>query len=274
MTTPDQITEEDLQDYLDDRLSDQRRGEVAAYLSENPAKAAEIEALRFQDDALRSLGASILEEPVPERLTAVLRSASETEPPPRPVVPPPAPSSGHHFRFVEVAAALFIFVLGGAVGWVGNGQMQRGPSELEMVLSDSSFAFATLMNNEDNIYDFGPDQGEQLKAAAQRIFKRAINLPDLTEVGLNYRGARILPNARRQVAYFLFQDESGRQISITIWPSSLPANPSVVTSKTDQVQARYWLSENLGYAVMGPADDSILDAITEEVYAFYQDPSS
>ena len=272
MTVPDHVTEEELHDYIDDRLSDRRRAEVAAYLSAHPAKAAEVEALRLQDDALRSLGASVLEEPVPQRLTAVLRSAGETIEH-TPHVPPPS-KAGHSFRLVEIAAALFIFVLGGAVGWAGHGQLQRGPSELDMILSESTFTFTALTSDQDDFWSFGPDQDEQFTTVAERIFKRPIGRPDLSEVGLNYTGARILPNSRRLVGYFIFQNEDGSRVSISVWPSELPPNPSINVRKSEDIQTRYWLGENLGYAVIGGVDDSILDKVTDRVFEYYQASSS
>lgn len=275
MTAPEQITEEDLQDYLDDRLKDRRRADVAAYLAKNPSKAAEIEALRLQDDALRGLGAEILEEPVPQRLTAVLRSAGapSQQMPPHQMPHPAVHGQGHSFRLVEIAAALFIFVLGGAVGWGGHSQLQRGPSDVDVVLADASFAFATFASDEKELVDFGPDQDEELASFSQRVFSRSIGRPDLSDLGLNYRGARILPNARRLIGYFLFQNDSGVRVSITIWPSTLPPNRNVIASRMDDVQARFWLEENLGFAVMGQGDDSFLDKVTEEVFAYYQKPA-
>jgi anti-sigma factor RsiW len=271
VTTPDEFTEQDFQDYLDNRLPDRRRAEVAAYLSRNPGKAAEIEALRLQDDALRALGAQILEEPVPEKLTAVLDAARERQ---EDVPPKPVHRHWHPSRLVEIAAALFIFVLGGAVGWGGHSQLDRGPSETDLILSNASFAFAAFANDPGGVLTFGPDQDEELTSASEQIFKRPITRPDLSELGFDYRGARILPNERRLVGYFLFQDERGTRVSITIWPSSLPPNPNIISSQMDDVQARFWLEDQLGFAVMSGADNKALDQVAEQVFSFYQEPPS
>ena len=270
MTAPRCITDEDLQDYLDDRLSDRRRGEVAEFLAQNPAKSAEIEALRLQDDSLRSLGAEILEEPVPQRLSAVLHAAKEE------AIAAQSRSSGYRVRrsflFVEIAAALVIFVLGGVVGWAGHDQLRRGPSEIDLILSNATFAFSTFANDEDHFLNFSPEQDDELMTASERIFNRRISRPDLTELGFSYSGARILPGERRLVGYLLFRDEAGGRLSITVWPSALPPNPSIVASQMEDIQARFWLENNLGFAVMGQTDGQILDEVTEQVFSFYRNP--
>lgn len=271
MTAPDQFTENDFQDYLDNRLNDRRRAEVAAYLARNPAKAAEIEALRLQDDALRALGAEILEEPVPQELASVLESARQR---PQEVPHATAHRHWHPSRLVEIAAALFIFVLGGVVGWGGHSQLQRGPSETDLILSNASFAFAAFANDPAGVLSFGPDQDAEFTSAAERIFKKPIGRPDLSELGFDYRGARILPNERRFVGYFLFQDQSGARISITIWPSTLPPDPNVISSQMDDIEARFWLEDKLGFAVMGGAGNAVLDKVTKQVFNYYQQAKS
>jgi len=68
-----EVTTLDLQDYLDGCLSAERRVEVEAFLARNPQSAAEIVALRSQAMALRRLGASILDEPIPDQLLDLVR---------------------------------------------------------------------------------------------------------------------------------------------------------------------------------------------------------
>ena len=67
-----QISDEEIQEYLDGRLTPVLRAKVAAYLRATPSKAAEVEAMRLQDGQLRYLGRWILEEPIPERLLKAL----------------------------------------------------------------------------------------------------------------------------------------------------------------------------------------------------------
>jgi anti-sigma factor RsiW len=42
----------------------------------------------------------------------------------------------------------------------------------------------------------------------------------------------------------------------------------------DDVQARFWLEDQLGFAVMSGADNKALDQVAEQVFSFYQEPPS
>jgi anti-sigma factor RsiW len=70
---PETVSEEEIQEYIDGRLSAHRRSEVEAYLALRPERAAEVHALLRQQEALRRLGQEILNEPIPERLQDILR---------------------------------------------------------------------------------------------------------------------------------------------------------------------------------------------------------
>jgi len=69
---PYQATNEDLEAYIDGLLDAERTAEIEAQLRRDPKLAEMVRAMRFQNDALRCLGADILKEPIPERLRAVV----------------------------------------------------------------------------------------------------------------------------------------------------------------------------------------------------------
>ena len=67
------ISPADLQDYVEGRLSAERHSVVEAFLASNPDSAAQVAALRAQADVLKHLGEDILDEPIPEKLSEILR---------------------------------------------------------------------------------------------------------------------------------------------------------------------------------------------------------
>jgi len=73
MGFPEAVSEDEIQEYIDGRLSTSRRKEVEAYLAAHPERAAEVQALLRQQEALRRLGQDILNEPIPARFQEILR---------------------------------------------------------------------------------------------------------------------------------------------------------------------------------------------------------
>lgn len=72
MTLSPPITEDDIEDYIADRLGHDRRRAVDQFLLADPQRREEVEALIVQQDALRQMGADLLEEPVPQRFLKLL----------------------------------------------------------------------------------------------------------------------------------------------------------------------------------------------------------
>lgn len=70
---PKQVSADDLQDFIEGRLSVERRGEVEAYLSAHPAESRRVAILREQAGRLRRLGNEMLVEPVPAQFLDILK---------------------------------------------------------------------------------------------------------------------------------------------------------------------------------------------------------
>ena len=97
------IGELDLGAYLDGALTPERRAEVERHLALHPAEAAQLAEDRRIGEALRRAYDPVLSEPVPERLRrAAERRATWPE------------------QVRRIAAALLLFALGSAAGWVAR----------------------------------------------------------------------------------------------------------------------------------------------------------
>lgn len=263
------LNDELLLDYLDENLDQDRRAEVAALLQRDPEKAAELSALRLQDDALRSLGSDILAEPVPDRLRDLLHRRTEAR------THGPAVARGLRRGralgpWVNMAAALFIFVLGALSGWFGRSGLEDTKSELQAFLGDSASGFAYYTSFDTFTPEFSPDQDDRLTAALERLFSRAIPRPDFGEQGFKYVGARLSPGMQRRAGYFFYEGADGTRISVVVWPSDGPANPVPVAGQFNDVSTRFWSGHGLGFAVMGSGENLSLDPVAESAARYYQ----
>jgi anti-sigma factor RsiW len=67
------VSLDDLQDYIEGRLTDGEVARVEAYLRAHPAKHAQVEAMKRQASRLRKLGEDILSEPIPSQFLDILK---------------------------------------------------------------------------------------------------------------------------------------------------------------------------------------------------------
>lgn len=70
---------DDLWDYLDDRLSDQRRAEIDAAIKEDPSLLDILSKIRAHHEILSRTGEDVLNEEVPERLRRIVEDARSAD---------------------------------------------------------------------------------------------------------------------------------------------------------------------------------------------------
>ncbi len=284
MASTNKILDEDLQEYLDGRLEGIRLYRVIAYLRAHPMKAATVGDMRRQDEMLRLLGRETLDEPIPARLTAILKNSEATQETARPaaanqegqrppaaaaaVVPVPAKSWG---RLIEALAASLIFIVGALSGWGVNVYLTpKPPSEMDLVLSETAYAFSVFSSDGNYDLPYAPDRYDEFSAAAEKVFSRTIPRPDFSADGYEYTGARIAPAMSRNVGYLFYQSPKGDRISVVFWASKMDPDRMPISRMLGKVAARAWREQGFGFAILGGGSGDILDQVTKNAIAYYE----
>jgi anti-sigma factor RsiW len=272
-------TDEELGEYADGGLSGRRRAEIEAWLLADPQKALEIERLRRLNDALKGLGEEILEEPVPDRLRDVVRRVEGGTPgdpggrdggSPAPGPTTPRGLRGRAWpRFIEAAAVVAVFALGGVIGWSLRPHLDHGRPQVDDMLVDASRAYAFYDGGRNYPIEFPPDQTGAFDAIAARLFEQAVAPPDLATVGYRYLGARLAPAADIRNTLFLFEGEDGRRITVLFWPLAEALAIGSGSLAMDGVLTRFWLQGGFGFAVIGEEANARLEEISDAVAAHY-----
>jgi anti-sigma factor RsiW len=295
MTAASRPTDDELGEYVDGGLSESRRAEIAAWLSAHPQKMAEVERLRRLNEGLKGLGEEILDEPVPDRLRKVLKHA-EAAPedsasggphgqdegaagPGERATSAPSPGAGDPRgpawpRFIEAAAVIAVFALGGAIGWTLRPHLDYGRAQVDEMLLGASRAYAFYDAGRSYPIEFPPDQADTFAASAAKLFQQAVTPPDLEVLGYRYLGARLAPAADIASTLFLFEGEDGQRIMVLFWPLTAARGTGSGSLEMERVQIRFWLQGGFGFAVIGEEANTHLAQILGVVETYYRTAAS
>lgn len=251
------IGEDDLQAFIDGRLDDGRRTAVEAHLAAHPELADRIAAERRHLSLLRGQLETKFAEPIPARLRiANLRAARR----------------GRWISSVRAAAAaLVIFGVGAAVGWVANGLT---PSPIPAVATagvtqNAVAAFRTYVVEVAHPVEVGVQQEAHLLQWLSKRLGRKLAAPDLQPFGYRLMGGRLLPGGSGAAAQLMYDDASGRRL--TIYVRATDGTETAFRFQQEGDAATFaWIDQGFGFAVTAAASREQLLPIAEAVYRGFE----
>jgi len=256
----DTLDDHKIQDYVDGRMNERDRAAFAAYLLAHPEKAAEVDVLRRQNEILRGMGHEILEEPVPDRLHDALY---------RPKVVSLKSRRMRPSGFLEAAAAILLFCVGGALGWFANSTLTPSLSKDDLTLSDAVSAYTFYGGQQGFPIEFPADRRDELLSWISRSFSKEFAPPDLEDLGYRYLGGRLLPGGTSKIGAFMFENASHQQVVVFFWPTDAPPQDVINVSRQDELETRFWFGDGFGFAVIGDSSSSDIQQVAEGVFSFY-----
>jgi anti-sigma factor RsiW len=255
------FSDEDLTDFLDQRLDDETHAEVAAAIDTDPDLAARVAALRAQDVQLRALGADILEEPIPERLSDVLNRSPAPAPAPEPA--PAAPAQRWSARdLIRIAAVL---VIGVALGWTLRAQLASESDLLEPFVRQAVLSHE-LFRTTGGLQPLSGERTLREISEIQIPFGTPVRVPEL--LGATYRPVVLRAEqagsgAGLNVAY---QRDDGGLTSLLIRQHSPSDDIPVNFTQRSGHSVLYWLDGPLLYALVGDESEADLRAMARNIY--------
>jgi anti-sigma factor RsiW len=228
------ISEDDLQAYVDGRLDAARTSHVELYLEQNPDAAARIAAYIGQTRDLRAAFKN-----------AVVR------PDFAPVTEPSRFVPGRVFQ-AAAAAILLGFIIGGGSGWIVRGHMM--PAQLGGIPGLTQEAVA-------NHLVFTEDHGRPVELTADRqadlvrwLSKRLnapVIVPDLRSAGYQFMGGRLAATDHGPAAMLMYVDANGDRL--TVFTRPMPRDNrdlNTIPISADGVSGFAWICDGRGYSVL------------------------
>ena len=247
------IGEDDLQAFIDDRLDATRRAAVEAHLDAHPDIRERVAAERRQRAMLRGQLAAKFAEPVPARLRiANLRAARRR-------------TWVGQMRLA--AAAVAIFVVGAAGGWFAN---RLAPASAPLAATTSvaqgaTSAYRTFVVEVAHPVEVGAAQEAHLLQWLSKRLGRPLAAPDLSRFGYRLMGGRLLPAGDAAAAQLMYDDASGRRLTVYVRAASGTETAFRFQQEGDAATFA-WIDQGFGFAVTATASRDELLPIAEAVY--------
>ena len=243
--------ESELHALTDGRLPEQRAAEVRAWLEQHPEEAATVHAWQAQREALHALFDPVLEEPVPPRLQ---QSAM--------------PQPWRQTLLPKVAAGVVWLAVGTVLGFVARGALHgAGNQEAIMALPhQAAIAHAVYSPDVRHPVEVGAEQESHLVQWLSKRLGDKVVIPNLNTEGYALIGGRLLPSDQGPAAQFLYQDQSGKRLTLYVRQNAGNGETAFRFASEGNVSVFDWIDGPFGYALSGSLPREKLLAIAEASY--------
>lgn len=229
------VSDADLHALADGQLQELRRSEVEAYLETHPEAAQSVAEYRRLNHALHALYDPVLDEDIPPKVSL-------------------SASSRIGWQIPRTAVAGVFLLLGGAMGWTLNDQLQSPQQAALMVdlIRPAAFAHAVYTPEVRHAVDVSGDNKVHLVNWLSKRLRTPIHAPDLRTEGFELVGGRLLPSTGRMAAQFMYEDGAGSRITLYVRRGDWGNGETAFRHAHEHgVGIFFWIDGSLGYALTG-----------------------
>lgn len=244
---PRKITEAMLHAYVDGVLEEERREEVEAYLADQPAEAERIRAYQAQNEALRAYARTQALEPVPADMVRPLRRRGGP--------------------WMKLALAATWLIVGGLAGWGARTWFEPAAAQESPLLRQAAVAHVVFTPEVLHPVEVKADQEKHLVTWLSKRLGTQLVSPQLSGVGFELVGGRLLAAESGPAAQFMFQNQSGQRL--TLYVRHVPATAEhafMQYEREGSVGVIYWVKGPVGYALSGELEQPQLLRVAKSVY--------
>jgi anti-sigma factor RsiW len=259
----ERIGEAELNAYLDGELDAEGRAAVEAWLADNPDEAARLDYMRGDRDALAGIHASILQEPVPEKMRALVSNA--------PIAQVEAPRSSLHEHWMRAAASVVLLLVGAAAGWIAHSSAVPSPSGESGFVQHAVRAHVVFTKERRHAVEAKATEKHLVRWLSRRV-GRTLNPPVLKSAGYDLVGGRLVADDGKPAAQFMYQNADKNRLTLYV-RSARDAKDTAFRIATERgVSAFYWIEAPYAYALIGKADRDNLVSLGQIVHTHLQKP--
>lgn len=246
------ITEMDLHGYVDGLLDEADRARVEQWLENNPEERRRLTDWKAQAAMLRATFAPYaISRPSDKRM---VKGAGRSS-----------------FRLLQpllrIAAAMLIFAAGVTAGRLLPVQETGTPTMLAGDISgQAQSAYLIYAGEVRHPVEVGADEKPHLANWLGKRLGYSFSIPDLSSLGYELVGGRLVPVSGKPGAMLMYQNTGGQRVTVLVGRNPQNRTTSFRMASADGVETFYWIDADMGYAVSGEIPRSELQKIAEECY--------
>ena len=253
MSAPRRIAEAELHALVDGELTDAERTELEALLATSPTEQALVRDVRELNEQLRARYAGRLNEPLPLAMRDLLGRLPRW---PRSLAT----------RQSALAAGLLIALMAGTAGYLARGLMPEARRTEPAFVANAIGAHRVYLPEVRHPVEVRAAEEHLVRWLTRRVGAPLL-APSLADSGWKLMGGRLLPDQGLPAAQFMYEDATGRRVTLYIRKETALDNTSFRFAERDGLSAFYWIDRPLAYAVSGRLSRAELTGLADTIYA-------
>lgn len=170
-------------------------------------------------------------------------------------------------RSAAVAAGLCLFLAGIATGhYLPSKHAPPAPMRETPLHEEASSAFLIYTSEVRHPVEVRADEKDHLVTWLGKRLGHKLAAPDLTHLGFNLVGGRLVPVNGKAGALLMYEDAAGKRLTIMVGQSAEDAITSFRFAASGPVETFYWVDDKLSYAVTGEIPRDMLRRIADTCY--------
>lgn len=251
MNAKDQLTDTELNAYVDGELAPEEQRAVEKQLATDPEAAARVAEFRRLNDAIHARYAPVLDEPVP----SAMQNA---------VAGDPQPSQKWDWR--RIAAAVALLLAGGAAGYILRGAPDTAPAVGMSLVDNAVSAHAVYVSEVRHAVEVDASEEKHLVKWLTKRIGADVHAPALNTLGFTLLGGRLLPHDGGPAAQFMYENSAGRRLTIYVRRAGKEENTAFQFGRARGLSAFYWIDRPLAYALVGELSREDLLVVARTTY--------
>ncbi|MCY1669170.1 anti-sigma factor family protein [Rhizobium sp. SL86] len=244
--------EDELHAFADGLLDEARQAAIRLWLADHPHAAKQVADWQAQNDAIRKAFAG-----------HARRTPSDAA-----MVRQPRPSP--RFAWNRVAAACLLFLTGCGTGYLISLTQHpdaAAPLQRTSLPQEAETAYLIYASEKRHPVEVAAEQEAHLAAwLGKRLSYERLAVPDLSRLGFQLVGGRLVPVEGGPGALFMYEDQQGQRLTMLVGRNAENRETSFRFATSGSVETFYWIDNGFGYAVTGEISRDLLRDVAEECY--------